>query len=51
VKDHIVGVHFYGIARPSMQPAALHLSALPAEQLAAYAEAIRKLGIVVNVSP
>jgi wyosine [tRNA(Phe)-imidazoG37] synthetase (radical SAM superfamily) len=51
VKEHIAGVHFYGIARPSMQPAAVRLSALPMEQLEIYAEAIRKLGIAVNVSP
>jgi wyosine [tRNA(Phe)-imidazoG37] synthetase (radical SAM superfamily) len=51
VKDHIVGVYFYGIARPSMQPDAARLSALPVQELERYAEAIRKLGILVNVSP
>jgi hypothetical protein len=50
VKHHIVGVHFYGIARPSMQPAAARLSALPTAELERYAETIRKLGIAVNVS-
>jgi wyosine [tRNA(Phe)-imidazoG37] synthetase (radical SAM superfamily) len=51
VKTHIAGVHFYGIARPSMQPDAARLSALPLEQLEYCAQAIRKLGIAVNVSP
>jgi wyosine [tRNA(Phe)-imidazoG37] synthetase (radical SAM superfamily) len=51
VEQHIAGVHFYGIARQSMQPAAARLSALPVERLERYADAIRALGIVVNVSP
>ena len=51
IKDHIAGVHFYGIARPSMQPDAVRLSALSMAEMEQYAEAIRKLGIVVNVSP
>jgi len=50
VKQHIAGVHFYGIARPSMQPAAARLSALPMQQMEAYAAEIRKLGIEVKLS-
>ena len=43
------GVLLYGLARPSMQEAAPHLSALPASWLEAYAEKIRALGLPVKV--
>ena len=44
------GVLLYGLARPSMQPQASHLSALPIEWLNAYAEKIRAAGLPVKVS-
>jgi wyosine [tRNA(Phe)-imidazoG37] synthetase (radical SAM superfamily) len=47
----VQGVLMYGLARPSMQPQASRLSALPAEWLAAFAEKIRAAGLPVKVSP
>ncbi len=44
------GVHLYGLARPSKQPEAPRLSALPAEHLRAFADRIGKLGVPVKVS-
>ena len=44
------GVLLYGLARPSMQPQASRLSALPADWLAAFAEKIRAAGLSVKVS-
>ena len=44
------GVLLYGLARPSMQPEAAQLSALPAIWLETFAEQIRALGITVKVS-
>lgn len=43
------GVLLYGLARPSMQEAAPHLSALPVSWLEAYADRIRALGVPVKV--
>lgn len=45
------GVLLYGLARPSMQPEAGQLSALPVEVLEGLAERIRQLGLTVRVSP
>jgi wyosine [tRNA(Phe)-imidazoG37] synthetase (radical SAM superfamily) len=45
------GVLLYGLARPSMQPHASRLSALPVEWLEAFAEKIRAAGLAVKVSP
>jgi len=45
------GVLLYGLARPSMQPQAGRLSALPAAWLDAFAEKIRVAGLPVKVSP
>ncbi|WP_434513411.1 radical SAM protein [Dechloromonas sp. ARDL1] len=46
------GVHLYGLARPSMQPAAPRLKALPAEVLVEFARQVEKeTGIRVVVSP
>ena len=46
------GVHLYGLARPSLQPAASHLSALPADVYPPFARRIEKeTGIPVIVSP
>jgi wyosine [tRNA(Phe)-imidazoG37] synthetase (radical SAM superfamily) len=47
----VQGVLLYGLARPSMQPQALRLSALPAAWLEAYADRIRAAGLPVKVSP
>jgi wyosine [tRNA(Phe)-imidazoG37] synthetase (radical SAM superfamily) len=44
------GVLLYGLARPSMQPQASRLSALPGEWLEAFAEKIRVAGLPVKVS-
>jgi wyosine [tRNA(Phe)-imidazoG37] synthetase (radical SAM superfamily) len=45
------GVLLYGLARPSMQPQAGRLSALPAAWLEAFADKIRAAGLPVKVSP
>lgn len=46
------GVHLYGLARPSMQPAAPRLKTLPAEVLVEFARQVEKeTGIRVVVSP
>ncbi|MDP1645855.1 MAG: radical SAM protein [Thiobacillus sp.] len=47
----VQGVLLYGLARPSMQPQASRLSALPAEWLNVFAEKIRAAGLPVKVSP
>ncbi|AXS80600.1 radical SAM protein [Dechloromonas sp. HYN0024] len=48
----LAGVHLYGLARPSLQPAASRLSALPAADLADFAGQIQnETGIRVMVSP
>lgn len=47
----VQGVLLYGLARPSMQPQASRLSALPAEWLEAFAEKIRAAGLPVKVAP
>jgi len=44
------GVLLYGLARPSMQPEAIHLSALPADWMEPLAERIRALGYSVQLS-
>jgi wyosine [tRNA(Phe)-imidazoG37] synthetase (radical SAM superfamily) len=45
------GVLLYSLARPSLQPEAMRLSALSEEQLQAFSDRIAKLGITVKVSP
>ena len=45
------GVLLYGLARPSRQAEAPRLSALPAENLQAFAGRIGKLGLPVKVTP
>ncbi|HEY9145050.1 MAG TPA: radical SAM protein [Thiobacillus sp.] len=47
----VQGVLLYGLARPSMQPQASRLSALPAAWLEAFAEKICAAGLPVKVSP
>jgi wyosine [tRNA(Phe)-imidazoG37] synthetase (radical SAM superfamily) len=45
------GVLLYGLARPSLQPEAPRLSALPGDWLETFAARIRALGLHVKVSP
>ncbi|MDO9596276.1 MAG: radical SAM protein [Azoarcus sp.] len=45
------GVLLYGIARPSMQPEAVHLSPLTAAEIEAIAGRIQQKGLTVRVSP
>lgn len=48
----LAGVHLYGLARPSLQPAALRLMRLAASELEGFAaEVTKKTGIRVMVSP
>jgi wyosine [tRNA(Phe)-imidazoG37] synthetase (radical SAM superfamily) len=47
----VKGVLLYGLARPSMQPQAPRLSALPSAWLDDYADRIRDAGLEVKVSP
>ncbi|MBP6189712.1 MAG: radical SAM protein [Azonexus sp.] len=50
--DKLAGIHLYGLARPSMQPAAARLSALPVGDLQDFARLVEKeTGIRVIVSP
>lgn len=44
------GVLLYGLARPSLQPEAVELSALPADWMHAFAERLRQTGVSVQVS-
>ena len=44
------GVLLYGLARPSMQPEAPHLAALPAEWMEGYADDIRRLGLEAKLN-
>ena len=45
----LAGVLLYGLARPSLQPGAARLSALPVAWLEAFAASIRALGVTVSV--
>lgn len=47
----LMGVHLYGLARPSMQTEARRLGRLPASWLEALALRVRQLGLLVHVSP
>jgi wyosine [tRNA(Phe)-imidazoG37] synthetase (radical SAM superfamily) len=50
--ENLAGVHLYGLARPSLQPEAARLMALPAEWLELLADRIRaEIGLTVCVSP
>lgn len=52
LSSRLAGIHLYGLARPSLQPAAPRLKRLAAEELAAFAAEIHeKTGIRVMVSP
>lgn len=50
VRDHIAGVHLYGLARQPMQPGSERLSSLSDQEMQAFAEEIRSLGVVVTVN-
>lgn len=51
-REVLAGVHLYGLARPSQQPEAARLQALPAQWLEAFAERMRAVtGLTVRVSP
>ena len=47
----VAGVLLYGIARPSMQAEAIHLTPLREDELEAIAARMRKQGLTVRVSP
>jgi wyosine [tRNA(Phe)-imidazoG37] synthetase (radical SAM superfamily) len=52
VASRLAGVHLYGLARPSMQPAAPRLQRLDADDMDKFAAEIQeKTGIRVSVSP
>lgn len=51
VRTAIDGVHLYGLARQPMQPGVERLAALSVEQLQAYGQRIRALGMQVQLSP
>ena len=49
---NLAGIHLYGLARPSLQPAAMRLGSLSLDELESFAAEIRKkTGIRVVVSP
>ncbi len=50
-KVPVQGVLLYGLARPSLQPAAPRLAALPADWMENWAEAIRNAGLPVKLTP
>ncbi len=47
----LIGVHLYGLARPSLQEEAPRLDRLPAEWLEKLADRVRQLGLNARVSP
>lgn len=49
--ERVSGVLLYGIARPSMQAEAVHLSRLAEDELEAIAGRLRQKGLAVQVSP
>ena len=51
VAGHIRGVHLYDLARQSMQPEAIRLSALPLSWFEALALRLQEKGLTVTVSP
>lgn len=52
VRDVIAGIHLYGLARPSLQPAAPRLARLAAAELEAFAAEIqKKTGVRALASP
>ena len=51
VRGKIKGVHLYGLARPSLQPAALRLSNLSLENFQRFALSVSSVGIEVVANP
>lgn len=51
VREKIKGVHLYGLARPSLQPAAPRLSNLSLENFQRFARSISSIGIEVVANP
>ena len=51
IKNHVAGVHLYGVARESQQPDAERLKRLPAVWFENMATRLRDLGLTVKVSP
>lgn len=51
VSDKIKGVHLYGLARPSLQPAASRLSNLSLENFQRFARSVSSIGIEVVAKP
>ncbi len=51
VSERIKGVHLYGLARPSLQPAAARLAALSPEVIQRFARRIEALGVRVVANP
>ena len=51
VREKIMGVHLYGIARPSLQPDAVRLSNLSTEIFQRFSRRISELGIQVIANP
>ena len=49
--DVISGIHLYGVARPPMQPGAVHITRLSAEALEALARELTAAGIRVTINP
>ena len=47
----LIGVHLYGLARPSLQTETPRLGRLPADWLEALAQRVRQLGLDAHVSP
>jgi len=51
-RGELAGVHLYGLARPSTQPEATRLQALPVDWMESFAQRIRaQTGLTVRVSP
>ena len=51
LKEKIKGVHLYGLARPSLQPAASRLSKLSLENFQRFARSVSSIGIEVVANP
>jgi len=51
VREKIKGVHLYGLARPSLQPAAPRLSNLSLENFQRFAQSVSSIGIEVVANP
>lgn len=50
MRNDIAGVHLYGLARQPMQPGSERLASLPENEMSAFADEIRGLGVAVTVN-